>query len=647
MPRAFRTRRYRQWLGWTLVGSIAAAAVLRFVGLDFGRGVLMARVDEELLRSGVLISLAGDLNPHYAVWGHLFHYIYTLVAAAWIWFQVWAGQVRSWTDGVAAAHCEPWTVIWIGRAISAAAGVLTLPATYQLARRSLGSRSLAVWSCVLLSTMFLHVRDSHFATSDVMLGLFCTAALAAMTGRRLPRPGWAGLWTGLALATKLLSVTVVIAFFCLLILSRRRDGGGSDWLVRFKRAAIFFFVAASVALVTQPFLILDPMETWFGLFGDLFNRERRPFEHGLSVTNASIIARYYVPQAMGWPLGIAAVLGGCSLLRRIRSPRVIPILAFAFWSLAALLSVERIFLRYLDPALPAVCVLAAQGAGWLVRNLFRVMGKKSTRNSATAALIAIAALPNLWRSIWLDYRLKQPDTRALAADWIVEHVPPESRVLWSGYGKFPPEVTMPWLHAPREHDREHATLRESRGLETSVDDAIFDWKQARDVPTYSLVGLTWGELPVEKTAFDAYPFLEHHFEIGWLERVDAWSRGHGFLRRESPRMDLMRRHVTGVLVTNPDLLPQRDESIVVLTGMPCDPAVVARLREWCDEIQRFEPEVDWTEYAGRVMYDMGDRWYLPNWGLERVVRPGPEIRIYRRRPADTEPRSSARQSSDE
>jgi len=36
------------------------------------------------------------------------------------------------------------------------------------------------------------------------------------------------------------------------------------------------------------------------------------------------------------------------------------------------------------------------------------------------------------------------------------------------------------------------------------------------------------------------------------------------------------------------------------------------------------------EYRGKVMYDLGDAWYLPNQGIGRVTRPGPEIRIFRK-----------------
>jgi hypothetical protein len=66
--------------------------------------------------------------------------------------------------------------------------------------------------------------------------------------------------------------------------------------------------------------------------------------------------------------------------------------------------------------------------------------------------------------------------------------------------------------------------------------------------------------------------------------------------------------------------------------VPCDSAAIKQIRSGFDEVQVFEPGVSWSEYGGRVMYDTGDAWYLPNFGLHRVARPGPEIRIFKRRP---------------
>ncbi len=627
VPR-IRKRRFRRMIVQILVAAFVLAAALRFVGLGFGRGVLTARADEELLRSGVLITLTGDLNPHYAVWGHLFHYIYSGITALWTALRTSGVGAESWTQAVAAAHCEPWTLIWIGRAISATSGVLTLAATYQLARRVCGSRLVAACSCVLLSTLFLHVRDSHFATSDVLLTLFCTAAVAAITTRGRPDPGTAGLWTGLALATKLLSATVVLTFISGALLARRRGSGGATIGRRVCDILKFLCVAAIVALVTQPFLVLDPMETWFGLFGDLFNPERRPFEHGLNLTNAKIILRYYVPQAMGWSVGGLAALGGLLLLRRVRSPLVLPLVLYVVWSLAAILSVQRIFLRYLDPLLPVACVLAA----WAIYRVARVVRIK--RVFVTLTLTAVVAAPNLFRDLWLDHHLLQPDTRALAGQWVEENVPPDSRILWSGYGKYVPHLTMPWLHASIRYDRQqHAEARATRGLPRFVDDAIVEWKQKRAAKTFWVVGLAFGDDRAAESSLTTYPFLDHNYDQPVLERIDRFSREHGLLTAESPRWDLMRRHIAESVESTPESVASsvRGGEIIVVTGMPCDPAVVERLSAEFEEVQRFDPGVPWPEFGRSVMYDSGDAWWLPNIGIHCVERPGPEVRIFRRR----------------
>jgi hypothetical protein len=634
------TRGYRRALRMLLVASTLLAFGLRFAALGFGRGTLTARADEELLRSGVLISLTGDLNPHYAVWGHLFHYLCTASMAALLAIRVLLGQVPGWTEAVAELHCEPWTFIWVGRAISAAAGVLTLVATHRLARRATGSRLVAAASCLVLSVLFLHVRDSHFATCDVLLGLLSTAALAEMAGRGGIQPLRAGIWTGLALAAKLLAATVVLTFLTILLFRRESRPSGGRWSGILKDAARFLFAAAAVALLVQPFLILDPMETCYGLFGDLFNPERRPFEHGFSLTNASIVLRYYVPQAMGWILGGSALVGAMSMLRRPRWLNEGVVLMYVIWSAIAILSVQRIFLRYLVPLLPVLCVLMAAGIAQIVRWATRGWGGR-VRLAGVVGCTVLAAAPNLARDVALDYRLSQVDTRALAGQWITEHVPQGSRILWSGYGSINGHITMPWLLTDTEHDREHAAIRQARGLATNVDDAIIEFKRVHGVPRYRITRLSFDTVPRWESGFDAYPMLDNEYDVTWLKWLDERMRRAGIVTRESPRWDLMRRHVTDAIVANPEhpwpdpeapeLREWLNAEFVVLTGMPVSEDLITLLEQSYDEVQQFDPGVPWGEYLKGVMYDAGDAWYVPNIGISRVDRPGPQIRIFRRR----------------
>jgi hypothetical protein len=260
---------------------------------------------------------------------------------------------------------------------------------------------------------------------------------------------------------------------------------------------------------------------------------------------------------------------------------------------------------------------------------------RKPRLALTLAATAAAATPNLIRDVWLLHRLLQTDTRALAGRWIKENLEHDSRLLWAGYGSIAPHLTMPWLEVSPTHDRQHAAARAARGLATTVDDAIIEWKHQHATKTFWIVGLSFGADQDAESSLKSYPFLDHGFDIAPLKTIDRLSRGRGLLTRESPRWDLMRRHIAETLESTPESLRGRGRgaTIVVLTGMPCDPTIVERLAVEFDEVKRFAPGVPWSEFGRSVMYDSGDAWWLPNIGIGRVERPGPDIRIFKRRSA--------------
>jgi hypothetical protein len=263
------------------------------------------------------------------------------------------------------------------------------------------------------------------------------------------------------------------------------------------------------------------------------------------------------------------------------------------------------------------------------------------RLAATLAVTGIVALPNLIRDLTFDHRLLRSDTRSQAGDWIERNVPAGSRILWAGYGSISGHLTMPWLHAPVQYDEAHAALRASRGLDTAVDQAIMEWKRRHAVRTYWTARLAFGDRTAFHSGFDAYPMLDYNYDISWLKWLDSRLRKAGIVRRESPRWDLMRRHVTHALEAEHDrpwtdsvtdeIATWKAADIVVLTGMPVREDLMRLLGESFDEVRVFDPGIPWSEYGKRVMYDAGDAWYLPNYGIGRVERPGPQIRIFKRR----------------
>jgi hypothetical protein len=392
-------------------------------------------------------------------------------------------------------------------------------------------------------------------------------------------------------------------------------------------ATVLLGTAGITALLLQPFLLLDPRETYFGLFGDLFNPERHPFERGLHGVNASIIVLYYLPHGMGWIVGGLAVVGGLHLLYWGRVTARWILFAFVFWSLLALLSVERIFLRYLDPLLPVVSVMAGHAVAAAARRV--ASGEK--RLVISVAAVVAAASPNLLRDVVLDHRLSQRDSRALAGDWIVQNVPPGSRILWTGFGQTPPHLTMPRLQMCAEHDERLVALRAARGLPTRVDHAIMEWKKLRSAPCYDLQSLSIGSSNGEQRSFEAFPFVDHQYDLGCLEAIDRWSRSLGWLIGETPRVDLVHRFLAGVVSKDLQDLANGNEPILVVTGMPADPQLLQSLAPWFEQVQEFSPGHSASALYRQGAYDQGDAWFLPNLSLHRVDRPGVDIHVFRRR----------------
>jgi hypothetical protein len=618
-----------------LAATIVLAVVLRFAGLDFGRNALIPRADENVLVAGVLYALGGDPNPHYAVWGHLMHNLCSIVAAAWLAVRVFAQESGGWLQAVAEVYCEPWGVIRLCRAISALAGAATLIPTYLIARRMFHSRLVGLSSAVVLSTMFLHVRDSHFGTTDILATLTGTWALAVIMRARSHRSrgaAWrAGLWTGVALASKLSTAPLVPIFITLLVCRRRPPRGVTT-------AAIVLHFALGVAItgiVLQPFMLFDPVQTLFGVGGDILNPERRPFFGGIDGNVAKVMLRYYVPQALGWTVGGAAAVGAIVTALAPRHGRERLLLVPIIWMVLPLVTVHQTYLRYLDPLLPLVSILAAQAISRFTSFIPRSKVDRTVRicDWTTLGLAVACALPNLHRSIMLDLRLMREDTRGEARRWIEANVPSGSRIYWIGFGIYGPHVTMPWLHTTSQNERAVAMERLRHGLNNRVLEQCHAWKEDRAAPCYEPVAATpTGDRP-EVAGYEQFPFASRHSRVPWAMAADDWGRRVGLVSDETPYHEPMARMVARYVGVGAEAVNRLSETWVVVTRLPPHTDVLGKLGPRYELVHRIEP--GWhgaPDDPGNMVYDWGDAWWLPNIGIEHVDRPGVEINIFRLRP---------------
>jgi len=429
---------------FTLIAILAGAAVIRLWGLDWGLP-FPYHPDEGSILFHSLGFGTGDLNPHWFRWPSLMMYVmfgsygglYVVGRLAGL-YSAPADLVRHYVSDLS------W--FWyMGRALSAAAGVATVWATYVFGRRSYG-KTVGLTAAAILAVTLLHVRDSHYATPDVLSTLLATlsllAALTAVSRGRAGRLVLSALLAGLAASAKYpAGIAAVGTLVGLVLLWRRNRVGIVQTLVIVLAVPIGFLVGTPYALFARDEFMRDVVRQFTMVSTSGVAQEPTSFAAGLGEIALKTFGR-----GVGWPVTILAILGAAlpltlwrgALRRRSTGKRDRPTLvgasagrAIAIWYtvatlvFASLLTVKRA--TYLTPALPMVALLAAVG----LRAVFERLTTRPYRAlAATVLVVAAAAYP----SVRFVAALGTPDTRTRALEWVESELPPGTRLAVEDYG---------------------------------------------------------------------------------------------------------------------------------------------------------------------------------------------------------------------
>jgi hypothetical protein len=488
----------RSW-GWALFAIVVIAAVLRFWNIDWGLPHPY-HPDEGSVLVHALGFGTGDLNPHWFRWPSLLMYVvfglyglYFLIGKAVGLLGAPIDLVRQFTTDV--------SPFWlIGRAVSALAGVVTVGLTWRFGRKAFGSFA-GISAALLLAVMYLHVRDSHYATPDVTMTLFVTASmLAALAAAHSGRGGMliiSGLFAGLAASTKYpgaLAGTGTVAAAVYLALTGRR---AALPLIGAVLAGAAGFVAGTPYSVlswsefTRDFATQTVMVSRVGVA-----QTPMTFGEGLAELFGGTLAR-----GVGYPVLILAALGLLSSLGRERATSRRPgeiaaapsgalvagTVALSYLVFAMVLTVKRS--TYMTPALPALALLAGLG----ISRLFELIETTPDRRFGfiRSVVLIAAAVVTLIPSVSFVRGIGMPDTRTAAKHWIENELPPGSSIAVESYG--------PPLHPMTAQVREQLEL-DTTSVETweqtkrSIADVQLDVASKR-VPQYRLFTIGWGQEP--------------------------------------------------------------------------------------------------------------------------------------------------------
>ena len=429
-----------RWLG----AAILVGAVLRVWGLWFGLPHAQARPDEVEAVSYALRVAQGDLNPHFFHWPSLHLYILAFL------FRV--DMMLRGLPGPAGAAPAFEHLVLIGRAYVAAAGVLTIPVLFLLARRAAGPVA-AIGAAVLLAVAPLHVRDSHFAMTDVPMTLLVTASLWLMAeahaglDREWPTHGavrWgpglrlmaaAGFAGGLAAGTKYSAAAVLAAAG---VLQAELAAAAPSWRRPATWTPLAAYLAGGIAgfVFATPYAVLD-----FATFRAdlLFDVGHLSGGHGVVLGRGWVRhLAFSLPHGLGAGTFVAACAGTIVACRRGGTPLRLT-MAFAAAVYAGIGSGYTVFARYALPLIPVGCLLAALA----VESVSRLRGRFAL---VFPVLLALVSAPSLVNSAWLDVLLARTDTRVLAARWLGDRLPPDSTIFQSGREYVRLEIGSPRLH---------------------------------------------------------------------------------------------------------------------------------------------------------------------------------------------------------
>lgn len=447
-----------------VAGIVAVAVALRWWGAGFGLPFTY-HPDEHQYVDAAIAAVGGEWNPGRFNNPTLFKYVLAVVYAIWYALGRAAGawpDVAAWQSAFAA---DPTMAHLLARGVVGVLGAATCAVVWAIGRRWRGE-AVAWTAAAFLAVAFGHARDSHYAVNDIPAALLTTLAVAiALRLRAAPTDrGRAralvlgGAVVGLAAATKYTALAAVVP----LGMAWLAAGGDRDDVVRStggsltdrrahvaRRIArrlvappVFAAAAALVAafLIAVPYAVLD----WPAFRADvvlLATRGREGFK-GLEIDPAPgwIFYLKSLGWGLGWPL-LATAIGGLALALRRRRADDIVVVALPLLLWGYLGSQLNMFARFMLPAVPLLCVMAADvvvAAGRLVARRTRGMRHaRRTRLSAggaTALLAAAVALPSLASTVRHNVLLGRTDTRTLAREWIVANVPAGAAVILQAGG---------------------------------------------------------------------------------------------------------------------------------------------------------------------------------------------------------------------
>jgi hypothetical protein len=385
----------------------------------------------------VTIAATGDLNPHW--FGHPGSTIIYPLAGT---FHAWNAIAHDGelfgpdADLLTEFQSDSSDFYMLGRLLTIAYGVMSVPLVYLVGRRVFGER-VALMGAAISMLYPLAVSHAQLVRTDSAAVFFGLLALWLCL-RLYDRPtvgnqALAGLGIGVAMSSRYFMVTLVPVLLAVdgMILwgqTAHRQTLRTTWPAM---GTGLLAVAAGFALTT-PYFFLDFEAALQSVRAEA--QSTHLGADGLSPPeNFLWYLSHAIPLSITWPQMILAALGATVAIWR-RRPKELLLVGLALVFLVAISLSPLHWQRWIIPILPLLALFIAYALYVIVQHLSAQMRSRVFVHPGLILLVVflVSAWP-AYNLVLQDVRQASPSTRILAREWIMENLPPDSRMAQEWY----------------------------------------------------------------------------------------------------------------------------------------------------------------------------------------------------------------------
>ncbi|MDD5070051.1 MAG: phospholipid carrier-dependent glycosyltransferase [Candidatus Omnitrophica bacterium] len=428
----------KKTINFFLIAILLLAIIVRVRGIGFGLPNTQCRPDETI-STNIIHSVFLKFHPGSFNWPSLYKYLILGLYFIYYGLSFLLGRYESFNDFGAAYLLEPTYFYIIARLLSVFFGVFTVYMLYKLAFSfSKNNYTVSLLSALFLGTAYLHVRDSHFATPDVTATFFIVCSVYFIIGsyhsQSIKSYCLAGVFAGLAASAKYIGFFLILpAFLAFGLKFFNRQGDWSRFEVN-KLILVFILALGISFFVASPYVLLD----YKGFEKDVFYElnHLNLGHQGLGEKDWLYHLKFSLFFGLGGTLFLSSLLGIITIIKHDFKKALIVLSFLATYYFVCARS-KTVFLRYIIPLLPFLCLSAAFFVNSILKLIAdRFPGKKSF--FIKVIIVSVVLFPSALSIIKFDSLLAKPDSRLIAKRWIDENLTDGSTVyqtFLNPYGK--------------------------------------------------------------------------------------------------------------------------------------------------------------------------------------------------------------------